>query len=232
MFGGSFKEAVKRDPLVRLFRKLTAPPEPAQWNYNKARKYLDYQSRDFNYSLAIAHFKEAIRLSPEHPLYHCSLGEALLSAPSMAVIRGIRTEFSLKRAVELAIPELQKAIRLAPEFAWPYYLLAVAYEYQGQIDKARQICRQAASVNMPEEARTVFEAYLKALDEYHNRVRDSEKVRQAEEECLRRLKRVMELRDAGKYKEAAKEFQEVAKISPRAAWLYDTLCRLGSPAPL
>ncbi|MEW6143190.1 MAG: tetratricopeptide repeat protein [Chloroflexota bacterium] len=228
MFGGSFKEAVKRDPLVRLFRKLTAPPEPAQWNYKKARKYLDYQSKDFNYPLAIAHFKEAIRLVPAHPLYHCGLGEALLSAPSMAVFRGAKPDFSLGRAVELAIPELQKAIRLAPEFAWPYYLLAVAHEYQNQLDKARQICRQALSVDVPNEAKATFEAYLKALDEYPSRIRDPEKVRQMEEECLARLKKAIALRDAGKYKEAEKELQEAGKASPGGAWLYGTLCRLGS----
>lgn len=227
MFGGSFKEAVRRDPLVRLFRKLMAPPEPAQWNYKKARKYLDYQSKDFNYSLAIAHFKEAIRLVPAHPLYHCSLGEALLSAPSMVVFRGAKPDFSLGRAVELAIPELQKAIRLASDFAWPYYLLAVAYEYQGQLDKSRQICQQALAADIPKEARATFEAYLKALDEYVNRIRDSEKIRQMQEECLVRLKKVLALRDAGKYKEAEKELQEASKSSPGGAWLYQTLCKLG-----
>jgi predicted Zn-dependent protease len=228
MFGGSFKEAVRRDPLVRLFRKLTSPPEPAQWNYKRARKYLDYRSKDFNYSLAIAHFKEAVRLVPNHPLYHCSLGEALLAAPSMAVFRGIRPDFSLRRAVELAIPELQKAIRLAPEFAWPYYLLAVAHEYQGQLDKAREVCRQALTTDMPGEAKTTFEAYLKALDEYPDRMQDTEKARQMQEECLTRLKKVMSLRDAGKYREAEKELQEVSKLSPGGAWLFDTLCRLGT----
>lgn len=228
MFGGSFKEAVRRDPLVRLFRRLTAPPEPAEWNYKRARKYLDYKSKDFNYSLALGHFKEAIRLVPDHPLYHCSLGEALLSAPTMVVVRGARPDFSLNRAVELAIPELLKAIRLAPDFAWPYYLLAVAYEYQGQLDKARQTCRQALSTGIQKEAKAAFEAYLKALDEYAVRVREPENMRQMEEACLAGLRKTMALRDAGKYSEAEKEFQAAAKFSPGGAWLYAMLCRLAS----
>jgi tetratricopeptide (TPR) repeat protein len=228
MFGGSFKEAVRRDPLVRLFRKLTAPPEPANWNYKRGRKFLDHQGKDFNYSLAVAHFKEAVRIVPQHPLYHCTLGEALLSAPSMAVFRGARPDFSLSRAVELAVPELQKAIRLAPDFAWPYYLLAVAYEYQGLLEKSRQVCKQALAANLPKEAAGTFDTYLKALDDYQARGTEPDKVQKMEEECLAKLDEVIKLRNSGKYKEAEKALETASKVSPGGAWLYQTLCRLGT----
>jgi tetratricopeptide (TPR) repeat protein len=229
MFGSSFKEAVKRDPLVRLFRKLTSPPDPADWNYKQGKKFLNYRSKKFNYSLAIVHLKEAVRLVPENALFHASLGEALLAAPSMAVFRWAKADFSLRLAAELAQPELNKAMRLAPAFAWPYYLMAVSYEYLGQMDKARQFCRQAVGVtSFPENIRTTFEAFGKALDNAVVLAQDVAAFRQREEECMAHLTRVLALRDKGKYREAEKELEKASKVSPGGAWLYGKLCELGT----
>jgi len=90
------------------------------------------------------------------------------------------------------------------------------------------VCQQALAADIPKEAKVTFEAYLKAIDEYLRSVRDPEKVNQVREECLSRLKKVLALRDAGKYKEAEKELQEASKLSPGGEWLYRTLCNLGA----
>lgn len=227
MFSGSFKEAVKRDPLVRLFRRLTKAPDPAEWNFKQGRKYLDYRDKKFNYSLAVAHLKEAVKLIPDSPLFHANLGEALLSAPSMAVFRGAKPDFGLCRAAELALPELQKAMRLAPDFPWPYYLLAVCHEYLGQPRKSMAVVRQALERDLPKEAKDMFAKYLEALEAFAVNPPDEQKTRRLEEECLKHVREALRLRDAGKYKQAQQALEEAGKVSPGATWLYNTLCRLG-----
>jgi tetratricopeptide (TPR) repeat protein len=227
MFSGSLKEAVKRDPLVRLFQRLTKAPDPAEWNFKQGRKYLDFRNKKFNYSLGVAHLKEALKLIPHSPLFHANLGEALLSAPSMAVFRGAKADFALCRAAELALPELQKAIRLAPDFAWPFYLLAVCHEYLGQPQKSVAVVRQALGQNMPKDAAGMFAQYLEALEAAAARPADKEKLRQLEEECLKHVREALRLRDSGKYKQAQHELEQAGKVSPGAVWLYGTLCKLG-----
>jgi hypothetical protein len=49
-----------------------------------------------------------------------------------------------------------------------------------------------------------------------------------EEECLAKLDEVIKLRNSGKYKEAEKALEAASKVAPGGAWLYQTLCRLGT----
>lgn len=226
MFGsGGLKDMFKRDPVISMVRGWFSAPDPLVWNYKQARKYGDHYRAHFDYEKAVSHYKEAIRLNPQNPLLFWSLGEMLLAAPAYAVMRGVKTGFPLSRAAELAVPQLQAAIRLKPSVAWPYSLCAVAFEYQGHKDKAREVINEALAREFPEDVKEGLRAYLKLLNAPSL---DGVEVSARERACLERLKQAMAYRDVGQYKKAEKELQAASGVSPGAKWMYDALCRLGT----
>jgi tetratricopeptide (TPR) repeat protein len=221
---GGIKEMLKRDPVITMIKGWFSAPDPLVWNYKQARKYSDHYRANFDFEKAVAHYKEAIKLNPQNPLLFWSLGELLLAAPAYSVIRGVRSGFPLRRAAELAVPQLQAAIRLKPSVAWPYSLLAVAYEYQGQKEKAREAVNEALAREFPEDVKEGLRGYLKLLN---SPSLDGVEVSARERACLERLRQAMVYRDAGNYKKAEKEVQAASQVSPGSKWMYDTLCQLG-----
>ena len=229
-FKDYIKQELAKDPVVRLGRRLFVPrtmslKDESTWYYREARRYLNYASRKFNLSLAVNHLKEAIRLAPQNADYHSTLGQALLLAPSFAVIQGTDAGLSLSRCAELAIGELEKAVRSDPNHIPAHYYMALGYDYMGQKEKAKERCRIALKLSPSGDTRTLIERYLKVLE---GPALEDKTIANLEQESLSHLEQAVAYRREGKQRLAIKEFEKGCGLSPNSAWLYRTLCRLGS----
>ncbi|MBA2257353.1 MAG: protein kinase, partial [Acidobacteria bacterium] len=80
---------------------------------------------------AIVSIKEAIRLEPDNGQAHQGLARALW------VGKGLFTE---------AIPEFERAIELNPEAGYSYLQLSMLLAWEGQYDRAEEICRRAVEL--------------------------------------------------------------------------------------
>jgi serine/threonine protein kinase/tetratricopeptide (TPR) repeat protein len=79
----------------------------------------------------IASIKEAIRLEPDNGQAHQGLARALW------VGKGLFTE---------AIPEFERAIELNPEAGYSYLQLSMLLAWEGQYDRAEEVCRRAVEL--------------------------------------------------------------------------------------
>ena len=80
---------------------------------------------------AIVSIKEAIRLEPDNGQAHQGLARALW------VGKGLFDE---------AIPEFERAIELNPEAGYSYLQLSMLLAWEGQYDRAEEICRRAVEL--------------------------------------------------------------------------------------
>ena len=80
---------------------------------------------------AIVSIKEAIRLEPDNGQAHQGLARALW------VGKGLFAE---------AIPEFERAIELNPEAGYSYLQLSMLLAWEGQYDRAEEICRRAVEL--------------------------------------------------------------------------------------
>ena len=87
------------------------------------------------------YFKKAAELDPDLPEVHLGLGIFYLKAPAIA---GGNPD----RAVE----ELEKAIKIAPDFATPYARLAQAYQKKGDLEKYKFYLNKARGLDPENEA--------------------------------------------------------------------------------
>jgi len=229
-FHDYIKQELARDPLLRLGKRFFTPrtmsPEnEAEWHYKQATRYINYRSRKFDLKLAVSYLKKAIRLRPQNANYHCMLGQAFLLAPSFAVIHRADIGFSLSQAAELAIKEFEKAIRYDSNHGWAYYCMALSYDYMGQKERAKQKCRTALNLSLPQDTRSLVETYLKLLEAPGL---EDKNVTNLEQESLSHLKQAVTYQRGGKQRFAVKEFERGCELAPDSAWLYRTLCQLGS----
>jgi tetratricopeptide (TPR) repeat protein len=225
-----FKQQAERDPLLRFLQKLTGrreytPQEAAHWHFKKATSFVNYKSSKFDLRSALFHLKEALSIEPDNPYYHCEFGRILLMAPSSAVVCGDDGGLSLSRCAELAIESLEKSIKIEPNLSWAYYHLALANEYIGKREKAKEICRTAIKKFNKLEAKSFMENYLKRLESPRP---DKETVQKLEQESLQHLKQALMYQRAGEKKRAIQEFEEGCNLAPDSAWLYTTLRQLSS----
>lgn len=196
------------------------PPGEAEKHYQEALRYRDRKRKEFDLRQSIWHFKQAIKLEPNNPVFHCDLGRAYVAAPLLAITRGVNASFRLRDSAELAIAELKEAIRLKPNYPKAYLILGEAYMYLGEKEKALQAFQ--AVHNLPDS---------KTLHSYAER--ESQQVEQgiSQEpqpvEASEHLKQAVLYRDQGKHRQAEKELDKALKLAPDWHWMYDNLCKVG-----
>jgi tetratricopeptide (TPR) repeat protein len=132
---------------------------------------------------------------------------------------------SISRAPELAIKSLEKSISLEPRLGWAYYHMALAHEYMGKSDKARETCKTAISKIEKSEAKSHLENYLKLLESPRP---DKETAEQLKKESFEHLKQALLYQKSRNRKMAIKEFEQGCGKAPDSYWLYTNLCQLGS----
>lgn len=97
-------------------------------NHPKALMYMETIAKiTNNQSLALSHYKNALKLYPQHALTHAQYGRYLASTGR----------------VQSGIERLQKATEMDPELAVAHGWLAMIYAKSGSTDLARQTARQA-----------------------------------------------------------------------------------------
>jgi len=196
------------------------PPNEAEKHYREALRYRDRNKKGFDLGLSLWHFKQAIMLEPNNPVFHCQLGRAYVAAPLLAVTRGVNAGFRLSQSAELGIAELKEALRLKPDYPEAYIISGEAYMYLGDKEKALQAFQ--AVLDLPDSRRLHLYAE-----------RESQQVEQGiskepqPDEARRHLEQAVIYRDRGKYRLAEKELDKALKLAPDWHWLYDNLCRLG-----
>ena len=202
-----------------LFFRRT-PPDEAEKHYREALRYRDRKNKEFDFNLAIQHFKEAIRLEPNNPAYHCGLGRAYVGAPLLSATRSVNARFRLSESAELAIAELKEAIRLKPNYFEAYMLLGEAYMYLGEKEKALQAFQTV--IELPGS---------KALHSYAEReslqVEEGINSDPQPEEATRHLEQAVVYRNQRKHRRAEKELDKALSLAPDWPWMYHTLCKLG-----
>ena len=224
------KDQVERDPLIRFFKriflnKFSTPQEEALWHYRQARIHLNYRNNKFDMKLAIFHLKEALRIMPGNKYFHFEFGRALLLAASFAVVTGDDGELALSRGAEISIKSFEKALSLDPYFSPAYHHLALAFEYVGQKEKAKEICETAIDKLPSGNPRSFLESYLKLLE---GPPPDRETIIKLEQESLIHLQQAVAYQQQGRRKAAIKEFEKGCQLAPNSTWLYRTLCKLSS----
>lgn len=195
-------------------------PSKAEKHYREALRYRDRKRKEFDFRQSIWHFKQAIKLEPNNPVFHCDLGRAYTAAPLLAITRGVNAGFRLSNSAELAIDELKEAIRLKPNYPKAYLILGEAYMYLGEKERALQAFQ--AVQNLPDS---------KMLHSYADR--ESRQVEQGISkqpqpmEAREHLKQAVMYRDQGKHRQAEKELNMTIKLAPDWHWMYDNLCKVG-----
>ncbi len=228
--GDFIKEQWNNDPSIRLVKRLFfRRQDEAEWYHRQARNYLNYRSKKFDFELGVQYCKQAIRLKPQNAIYHYTLGEAYLVAPSLAIIRGANVGFNLPRAAKLAIKEFQKVVKFKSDYAWAYCQLALAYEYLGDKEKAKDSCQAAIKLSPPQNIKDFAQNYLNALEAEIPASSDvDDALRKLEEESLKNLEQAITYREEGKFRLADKEFEQACQLAPNSTWLYRTMCELAS----
>lgn len=229
-FKDYIKQELERDPIIRLGKRFLTPRaitprNEADWYYREARRNIRYGSKNFDLGLAINYLKEAIRMMPQNVDYHCTLGQVLLLAPSYAVIHGSDAGLSLSRSAELAIGELEKAVRIDPNNVPAYYYMALAYDYMGQKEKAKEQCKIALKLSPSGGTKNLIERYLKILE---GPPPDDGTMANLKQESLGHLKQAVAYQTEGKQRLAIKEFEKGCGLAPDLAWLHRTLCQISS----
>jgi len=194
--------------------------DEADRHYREALRYRDRKRKDFDLGQSIWHFKQAIILKPNNPVFHCHLGRAYTATPLLAVTRGTNIGFRLRNSAEMAIAELKEAIRLKPDYPEAYLILGEAYMYLGEKEKALQAFQSV--YDLPDS---------KMLHSYADR--ESQHVEQGISEqpqpakAREHLRQAAIYRDEGKYRQAERELDKALKLAPDWSWMYDNLCKLG-----
>ena len=196
------------------------PIDEAEKYYKQALRHRDRHRKEFNLELAIQHFKQAIRLNPNNPVYHCHLGRAYAGVPLLAVTRGVNSSFRLDKSAELAITELKEAIRLKPDYSEAFLILGEAYMYLGEKEKARQAFKVVLELPGSKMLRSYAERESQQLE-------GGISSQPQPEESRRHIEQAVKYRNQGKYRQAEKELDKALKLAPDWHWLYQDLCKLG-----
>jgi tetratricopeptide (TPR) repeat protein len=196
------------------------PPNEAEKHYREALHYRDRKRKEFDLGLSLWHFKQAIMLEPNNPVFYCGLGRAYVAAPLLALTRGINAGFRLSQSAELGIVELKEALRLKPDYGEAYIMLGEAYMYIGEKEKALQAFQAVLDLPGSQRLRLYAERESQQVEQGISKESQPDQAR-------RHLEQAVIYRDRGKYRQAEKELDKALKLAPDWPWLYDNLCRLG-----
>jgi tetratricopeptide (TPR) repeat protein len=196
------------------------PLNEAEKHYQEALRHRDRKRKEFDLGLCLWHFRQAIMLEPNNPVFHCQLGRAYIATPLLAVSRRVNAGFRLSQSAELGIVELKEALRLKPDYPEAYIILGEAYMYLGEKEKALQAFQ--AVLDLPGSQRLHLYAERESQQVEQGISKDPQP-----EEARRHLEQATIYRDQGKYRQAERELDKSLKLAPDWSWLYDNLCRLG-----
>lgn len=209
-------------------------PDEAEKQFRQGLYYRHRRNKEFNFDLAVEHFKEAIRLNPEISKYRTELGKAYVAAPLLAVTRGIGDSLTLNKCLELAVDELTQALQFDSNQAETYLVLGEAYMYLGKKQKAVDAFQ--AAINTPSfsfsllspisfiDGRLLKSYAKRRLKHLEQGIGEQPQPDAAQE----RIKQAIACRDEGNYDLAEKELMQAFKLAPDWAWLYKTICKLTS----
>jgi len=196
------------------------PLNEAEKHYQEALRHRDRKRKEFDLGLCLWHFRQAIMLEPNNPVFHCQLGRAYIATPLLAVSRRVNAGFRLSQSAELGIVELKEALRLKPDYPEAYIILGEAYMYLGEKEKALQAFQ--AVLDLPGSQRLRLYAERESQQVEQGISKDPQP-----EEARRHLEQATIYRDQGKNRQAERELDKALKLAPDWPWLYDNLCRLG-----
>jgi len=202
---------------ISFFRR---PSDEAEKHYKEALRHRNRKRKDFDLGLSIWHFKQAIGLKPNNPVFHCHLGQAFVAAPLLAITHRINAGFRLRDSAELAIAELKEAIRLKPDYCEAYMILGEAYMYLGENDKALRSFQAVIELPDSQKLRVYAEQETRQLEEGISKQPQPEVAK-------KHLEQAVVYRDQGKCRLAQKGLDKALKLAPDWHWLYDNLCRVG-----
>jgi tetratricopeptide (TPR) repeat protein len=202
---------------IPFFRR---PPEEAEKHFKEALRCRNRNRKDFDLGLAIWHFKQAIGLKPNNPLFHCHLGQAYVASPLLAITRRINAGFRLRDSASLAIAELKEAIRLKPDYSEAYMALGEAYMYLGEKEKALRAFQAVIDLPVSQRLRVYAERETRQLEEGISK-------QPRPDEAKKHLEQAVAYRDQDKRRLAQKELDKALKLAPDWHWLYDSLCKVG-----
>lgn len=208
--------------VTQLFRRV--PLDEAEEHFREGLNYRNRRRREFNFDLAVEHFKEAIKLNPEIGRYHTELGKAYVAAPLLAVTHGIGDSWSLEKCLKLAVDELNQALEYDASQVEAHLVLGEAYTYMGRKKEATDAFQLAINVPSTSFIDSIFlKSYakrrLKHLEQGLNKQSDAD----AAQKCL---KQAISHRDEGNYNLAEKKLMQAFKLAPDWAWLHKIICKL------
>ncbi len=208
----------------RLFSKSSGGT--AEEYFRRASRYCNRKKREFNFGLAIEHFKEAIKLNPENSKYHGELARAYVAAPLWAVTRGIGDEVSLKQCLHFGIEEALEAIRLHQEYMEAYLVLGEAYMYWGDNQKAVEAFQSILELSAGPFFSGSFltDRFIKSFAR-----RELEHFGRGEGQpdvAREHIERAISCRDEKKYRLAHGELAKALRLAPDRSWLYETICEI------
>jgi len=127
--------------------------------------YVRWTDADYSYRVAITAIKEAIRLSPEAPVYYNNLSSAYHNRGQLYARR--RRRIPAERYYRAAIRAVTQSLRLAP-----HYLLALSNKGMYCEELGWLVLRWARPRQIP-EARRVFEMAIDGYDTASEVARDN-----------------------------------------------------------
>lgn len=197
--------------------------DEAEEYFKQGLRYRDRKKKEFNFALAVEHFKEAIRLNPENSRYRGELARAYVAAPLLAVTRGLGG-MKVRDCLPLAVDELKEALRLDPQYVEAYLVLGEAYMYLGEEQKAAealQIVIQAPNISF------FGDRLLKSYAKRELKYLEQGGSRQFQPDVAQEhIERAILYREEKKYRLAEMELVEALKVAPGWSWLYRTICEL------
>ena len=193
------------------------PLSEGEKHYRAAVRNRDRKKKEFDFGLALWHFRQAIGLEPDNPIYHCHLAKAYVAAPLLAATRGIGGSLKLRDAPAMAIAEAKEAIRLKPDYAEARLIMGEAYMYLGDKEKALKS----------------FEVVPEPCDCTQQTLHSEKESQQVEKGISRKpdtVRATKHLRQAIAYvreknnRAAERELNKAIKLAPDWSWLYHTIC--------
>lgn len=198
-----------------LFNK--KPLDEAGEHHQTALRYRDRKKKEFDFGLALWHFRQATNLEPNNPIYHCHLAKAYVAAPLLAVTRGIGGSLKLRNAADLAIAEAKEAIRLNPDYAEAFLILGEAYMYLGDKENALKAFEVVPELCSSSQLTLHAEKESRQVEEGISRKPDPAKATEYLELAVANARRK-------KYRAAEKELNKAIRLAPDWSWLYHTVC--------
>lgn len=218
---------------MQLFQRFF--PDEAENHFRQGLHCRDRRKREFNFSAAVRHFKEAIKLNYEIGKYHSELGRTYVAAPLLAITRGIGDDgLVLTESLKLAIDELNEAIRLDSSQVETYMVLGEVYMYQGKkqgaIDAFQTVLKKSSlSFSLFFPIAFIDNMLLKSCAKRRLKYLEQGMGREPQADVAREcIKRAMSYRDEGRYRLAERELMRAFEVAPDWAWIYKAICKLSS----